>query len=163
MRNSGLAFDIQMNKPTHSKIMVDYISTNNVCSINNISNPTKDCDIYGEYCITKQSSINENSSVIAVFEKNDTVDCLIRVNLHAENGGACIDIEKPVKPIDVITLKENIFLNQINTSPLCHLNVSTKIARKIKKNLQDGYQEYKRLSDKNKVKIGKIKILHKEH
>ena len=163
MRNSGLAFDIQMKKPTHSKIMVDYISTNNVCSINNISNPTKDCDIYGEYCITKQSSINENSGVIAVFEKNDTVDCLIRVNLHAENGGACIDIEKPVKPIGVITLKENIFLNQIKTSPLCHLDVSHKIASRVKKDLEAGYKEYKSLSDTHKVRVGKIKLLHKEH
>ena len=163
MRNSGLAFDIQTKKPTRNKIMVDYISTNNVCSINNTSNPTRNCDISGEYCITKKPSVNADIGLIAAFEKNNTVDCLIRVNLHTETGDACIDIEKPTKQIGVNTLNENICLNNISTSSLCHLKVSSKIARKIKKDLQDAYLEYKRVSSTHKVQVGKIKILHKAH
>ena len=163
MRNSSLTFDMQPKKLTRDKVMVDYIYTNNVCSINSVSNLPNDYDICGEYCITKKPSIDNNTNIIAAFEKNDMIDFLLRVDLHAKNGKACIGIEKPIKPVHVTTLHGDIFLNQIGTAHVRNLDVTTDFACKIKKNLQAGYQEYKRLSDANKVKIGKIKILHKEH
>ncbi len=165
MRNASMTFDIQSKKPTHGKIMVDYISTNNVCSINNIFSPINDYDICGEYCITKKPSMDDKANIIAAFAKNDTINYLIRMNLHlhTKDDKVRIEIEQPVNQIGVTTLKEDIFLNQINTLHVRDLEVSPKIARKIQKNLQDAFREYEYISDIHKVKVGKIKILHKEH
>lgn len=163
MRNSSLAFDIQPKKTTEDKIMRDYISTTNVCCINNVYNPCAETCITGEYCITKKPSNNENTEIVAGFEKNKTINCLIRVNLSPKNVKAYIDIEKPTNQTDIATLQEDGFLNQITTSPLCHIDVSHKIALRVKKDLEDSYKEYKRLSDAHKVKVGRIKLLHEEH
>ncbi len=163
MRNSSLTFDMQPKKLTRDKVMVDYIYTNNVCSINSVSNPTNDYDICGEYCITKKPSIDNETNIIAAFEKDNMIDFLLHVDLHAKNGKACIGIEKPINPVHIATLHGDVFLNQIGTAHVRNLDVTTDFACKIKKNLQAGYQEYKRVSDAQKVKIGKIRILHKEH
>lgn len=154
---------MQPKKTTKDKIMKDYISTTNVCCINNVYNLYDDTCIAGEYFITKKPSNNENTEIIAGFAKNKTIDCLIRVNMNIKNAKACIDIEKPTTQTDIATLQQDGFLNQIKTSPLCHLDVSHKIASRVKKDLEAGYKEYESLSDTHKVRVGKIKLLHKEH
>lgn len=163
MRNSSLSFDMQPKKTTKNKIVRDYMSTTDVCCINTVYNLYDDTCIAGEYCITKKYSNNENSETIAGFEKNETIDCLIRVNLSAKNPKACIDIEKPITQTDIATLQKDGFLNQIKTLPLCHLEVSHNIARRVKKDLEQSYAEYRRTSDTHKVKVGRIQLLHKEH
>lgn len=157
MRNSGLAFDMQPRKTTEDKIMRDYISTTDVCCINSVYNLCDDTCIAGEYCITKKPSNNENTEIIAGFERNDTINCLIRVNLNTKNPKACIDIEKPTAQIGIASLQKDGFLNQIKTSLLCHLDVSHKIARRVKKDLEESYAEYRRTSGAYKVKVGRIK------